>query len=161
MSYPREAEKDHLYNRVILLTVACCVLLLLAAMARHEGLAFAAIKLGEVEITGTVTYVGDIPRNSAAKIVHYDYVDQDGQLHEDRYRTGGYDQSISFETGQNIPLVYSAWFPGISSPATQLGTLRPGFIIMSGGVLLTLLLLGISYRTMGRISAMKREDRFY
>jgi hypothetical protein len=35
MYYPREAEKDHLFNRVILLTVACCVVLILAGMARH------------------------------------------------------------------------------------------------------------------------------
>jgi hypothetical protein len=36
MYYPREAEKDHLFHRVILPTVACCVVLILTAMARHE-----------------------------------------------------------------------------------------------------------------------------
>jgi hypothetical protein len=55
MYYPREAEKDHLFNRVILLTVACCVVLILAGMARHEGIAYAAIRLSPVETTGTVT----------------------------------------------------------------------------------------------------------
>ncbi|MFV2950269.1 hypothetical protein ACNIZR_33440, partial [Pseudomonas japonica] len=48
------------YNRVILLTFACCVLLGLAAMARQQGAVYAAIQWSAVEVTGTVTQVESI-----------------------------------------------------------------------------------------------------
>jgi len=43
MYYPREAAKDHLYNRIVMLTVACCVVLLLAAMAHKSGMLYGAL----------------------------------------------------------------------------------------------------------------------
>lgn len=55
MYYPREAEKDHLYTRIILLTVACCVLLFLASLAKHSGIIYGAIQWSAVEVKGTVT----------------------------------------------------------------------------------------------------------
>lgn len=161
MFYPREAEKDHLYNRVILLTIACCVLLSLAAMARHQGSIYGAIQLSAVEVTGTVTQLEDIPRSSSAKIIHYQYIDHDRQVHEDKYWDERYGENSQYQVGEGISLLYSGWFPQISSITTELHTYRPGFFIMTGGVLLALLFLGISFRTMSRIFAMKQEDRFY
>ncbi|PWK39615.1 DUF3592 domain-containing protein [Pseudomonas sp. OV226] len=161
MFYPREAEKDHLYNRVILLTVACLVVLLLAGMARQEGMLYAAIQLVPIETTGTVTQLGDIRMNRDGKVIHYRYTDQDGQVHDDQYVDERYAQKTAFETGGSIPLIYSRWLPGQSSIARELNGNRPGFYIMMGGVLLTLLFLGISFRTLGRIARMKEEDRFY
>ncbi|WP_339526483.1 DUF3592 domain-containing protein [Pseudomonas sp. EL_65y_Pfl2_R96] len=161
MFYPREAEKDHLYNRVILLSIACCVLLSLAAMARHQGSIYAIIQLSAAEVTGTVTQLEDIPRNSMVKIIRYQYVDHDRQVHEGEYQDQRYDEHSQYEVGQDISLLYSRWFPRVSSITTELHTYRPGFFIMTGGVLLALLFLGISFRTISRIFAMKQEDRFY
>lgn len=161
MYYPREAEKDHLYNRVILLTVACCVLLALAAMARQQGAVYAAIQWSAVEVTGTVTQLEDIPRNDMVKIIHYRYFDNDGQVHDDECWDKRYREHAPYEVGQDISLVYSRWFPRVSSITTELHTYRPGFYIMTGGVLLTLLFLGISFKTLGRIFTLKQEDRFY
>ncbi|MCP1444791.1 hypothetical protein J3D54_003923 [Pseudomonas sp. GGS8] len=161
MFYPREAEKDHLYNRIILLTIACCVLLSLAAMARHQGSIYATIQFSAVEVTGTVTQLENIPRTNMAKIIHYQYVDYDRQVHDGEYWDERYAERPQYEVGQDISLLYSRWFPRVSSITTELHTYRPGFFIMTGGVLLALLFLGISFRTISRISAMKQEDRFY
>ncbi|MGE8143933.1 hypothetical protein ACQKP7_01855 [Pseudomonas frederiksbergensis] len=161
MFYPREAEKDHLFNRVILLTVACCVVLLLASMARGEGILYAALKLGAVEITGTVTQMDDIRMNPNGKVIHYTYTDDEGQRHEAEYVDERYAQNDHYETGGPIPLLYSRWLPAQNSIANRVDSNRPGFYIMTGGVLLALLFLGISFRTLGRIYAMKEEDRFY
>lgn len=45
MFYPREAKKDHLYNRIVLLTVACLILLFLASLAKHSGSIYGANSL--------------------------------------------------------------------------------------------------------------------
>jgi hypothetical protein len=161
MYYPREAEKDHLFNRVILLTVACCVVLILAGMARHEGIRYAAIQLGPVETVGTVTQLDDIRMNRDGKVIHYRYTDLDGQVHDNQYVDERYATKTAYETGGSIPLLYSRWLPAQSSIARELNGNRPGFYIMMGGGLLALLFLGISARTLGRIYAMKEEDRFY
>lgn len=161
MYYPREAEKDHLYNRVILLTFACCVLLGLVAMARQQGAVYAAIQWSAVEVTGTVTQVEAIPRNDTVKLIHYRYVDGDGRAHEDQCWDKRYDEHAPYAVGQDISLVYSRWLPQVSSITTVLRSYRPGFYIMASGILLTLLFLGISFKTLGRISTLKQEDRFY
>lgn len=161
MYYPREAEKDHLFNRVILLTVACCVVLLLASMARSEGILYATLKLGAIETTGTVTQLDDIPMNRDGKVIHYTYTDDKGRAHEAEYVDERYAQNAHYETGGPIPLLYSRWLPEKNSIASLVESNRPGFYIMIGGVLLALLFLGISFRTLGRIYAMKEEDRFY
>lgn len=161
MFYPREAEKDHLYNRVALLTFATLMVLFLASMARSEGLLYAALQSGAVETTGTVTQLDNIPMNSDGKIIHYTYADDKGQVHEDEYVDERYAQNDHYEIGGPIPLLYSRWLPEKNSIASLVGSNRPGFYIMTGGVLLALLFLGISFRTLGRIYAMKEEDRFY
>ncbi|MEN2394544.1 hypothetical protein [Pseudomonas halotolerans] len=161
MFYPREAEKDHLYNRIVLLTVACLVLLFLASLAKHSGSIYGAIRWSAVEVKGTVTQLESIPMNPNGIILHYRYVDSDQQAHEDEYADQRYNEHDQYEVGGDIPLLYSRWFPQISSIATELHTYRTGFIIMAGGVVLTLVCLGISFMTFGRIYRMKEEDRFY
>lgn len=161
MFYPREAERDHLYNRVILLTIACCVLLLLAAMARQEGSIYAAIQLGALETKGTVTQLEDIPMNKNGKVIHYQFIDHDGHVHEDEYIDERYGQKIRYDVNGDISLLYSRWLPQINSITTELHTYRPGFYIMTGGVLLALLFLAMSIRTISHIFALKQEDRLY
>jgi hypothetical protein len=154
----REAERDHLYNRVVLLTIACCVLLGLAAMAKREGLTYAAPQWNGAPVTGTVTLLEDIPRNRVAKIVHYRYVDQDNRPHEGQYLDSGCGERQDCDADQDVTLIYSRWFPEFSAIASDVHTYRPGFYIMSGGILLSLLFFGISFSTLGRISAMKRDQ---
>jgi hypothetical protein len=99
--------------------------------------------------------------NRDGKVIHYRYTDLDGQVHDNQYVDERYATKTAYETGGSIPLIYSRWLPAQSSIARELNGNRPGFYIMMGGVLLTLLFLGISARTLGRIYAMKEEDRFY
>ncbi|WHS61370.1 DUF3592 domain-containing protein [Pseudomonas sp. G2-4] len=161
MYYPREAEKDHLYNRIVLLTVACLVLLFLASMAKHSGIIYGAIQWSAVEVKGTVTQLESIPMNENGMIIHYRYLDSDQQVHEDEYPDQRYVEHTLYEVGGDVPLLYSRWFPQTNSIATELHTYRSGFIIMTGGVVLTLIFLGISFMTFGKIYRMKAEDRFY
>ncbi|WP_207283651.1 DUF3592 domain-containing protein [Pseudomonas sp. FW300-N2F2] len=161
MFYPREAEKDQLYNRIVLLTVACCVLLVLASLAKHSGSIYGAIRWSAVEVNGSVTQLESIPMNANGIIIHYRYADGDQQVHEDEYVDQRYNEHDQYEVGGDVPLLYSRWFPQISSIATELHTYRSGFFIMAGGVVLTLVFLGISFATFGRIYRMKEEDRFY
>ncbi|WP_122663676.1 DUF3592 domain-containing protein [Pseudomonas viridiflava] len=161
MYYPREAEKDHLYNRVILLIIACCVMLVLAAMARSSGLIYAAIKTGAVEVNATVTQVEDISRTSDMKLIHYRYVDQNEQTHEDAYVRDWPEKSESYEVGQTVPVLYSRWFPSKNSFSGKLNSHRPGFFIMTGCLSLALLTLLISLWTIRRIGILKAEDRYY
>ncbi|MBT2342398.1 DUF3592 domain-containing protein [Pseudomonas sp. C3-2018] len=161
MFYPREAEKDHLYNRIVLLTVACCVLLFLASMAKDSGTIYGTIRWSAVEVQGTVTQLESMQMNEDGAVIHYRYIDSDRQVHEDAYPDQRYSVHKQYEVGGEIPLLYSRWFPQISSIATELHTFRPGFIIMAGGVLLTLVFFGVSFMTFGRIYGMKEEDRFY
>ncbi|MDO7897438.1 DUF3592 domain-containing protein [Pseudomonas citrulli] len=161
MFHPREAEKDHLYNRIVLLTVACCVLLFLASMAKQSGTIYGAIQWSAVEVTGTVTQLESIPMNENGMIIHYRYLDGDQQPHDDEYADQRYSEHNQYEVGGDVPLLYSRWFPQISSIASELHTYRPGFIIMAGGIALTLLFFAISFTTFGQIYRIKDEDRFY
>ncbi|WP_053147771.1 DUF3592 domain-containing protein [Pseudomonas sp. P97.38] len=161
MFYPREAEKDHLYNRIVLLTIACILLLFLASLAKHSGTIYGAIRWTPVEVKGTVTQLEGIPMNPNGVIIHYRYVDGDQQVHEDEYFDQRYNEHHQYTVGGDVPLLYSRWFPQVSSIASELHTNRASFIVMAGGVLLTLLFLWISFRTFGRIYGLKQEDRFY
>ncbi|MGE8186024.1 hypothetical protein [Pseudomonas sp. NPDC086278] len=161
MFYPREAEKDHLFTRVILLTFACCFVLMLAGMSRHEGLRYAAIQLSPVDITGTVTQLEEIRMNPNGKIIHYRYTDPDGKVHDDQYVDQRYAQKTAYEPGGSIALLVSGWLPAQNSIASELNGNRPGFYILLVSVALALWTLEISFKTMGRIYAMKEEDRFY
>ena len=161
MFYPREAEKDHLYNRIVLLTIACCLLLFLASLAKNSGTIYGAIQWSAVEVKGTVTQLESIPMNKNGIIIHYRYADSDQQVHEDEYPDQRYNEHDQYEVGGEIPLLYSRWFPQISSIATELHTHRFSFFVMTGEVLLTLVFFGISFMTFGRIYGMRQEDRFY
>lgn len=126
MFYPREAEKDHLYNRIVLLTVACCVLLFLASMAKDSGTIYGAIRWSAVEVQGTVTQLENMQMNKDGAVIHYRYIDNDQQVHEDAYADQRYSEHNHYEIGGEIPLLYSRWFPQISSIATELHTFRAG-----------------------------------
>jgi len=161
MFYPREAEKDHLYNRIVLLTIACVLLLFLASLAHHSGSIYGAIRWSPVEVKGTVTQLEDIPMNPDGKVIYYRYVDSDQQVHEDEYADQRYNEHDQYQVGGEISLLYSRWLPQISTIATELHTNRASFIVMAGGVSLTLVFFWISFRTFGRIYGMKQEDRYY
>lgn len=161
MFYPREAEKDHLYNRIVLLTIACLMLLFLASLAKNSGIVYGAIQWSAVEVNGTVTQLEGIPMNKNGVIIHYRYLDDDQQVHEDEYPDQRYNEHAQYAVGAEVPLLYSRWFPQINSIATELHTHRASFLVMTGGVLLALICLWISFRTFGRIYRLKEEDRFY
>ncbi|WP_263262347.1 DUF3592 domain-containing protein [Pseudomonas sp. RIT-PI-S] len=161
MYYPREAERDNLYTRVILLTLACIVLLGIAAMARRDGSLYSALQLSAVDAAGTVTRIEWLPRNSRAAIIQYRYSDSAGEAHEGEYVDAFYSEDTQYTQGGPVQLVYSGWFPSMSSIAEHEHRLRPGFYIMAGGVLTALVLLGICGYTLGRIGRMTAEDVRY
>lgn len=159
--YPREAAKDHLYNRIVMLTVACCVVLLLAGMARHQGILYALLNFNGAQTDGTVTQLEEIMMNKNGKIIHYRYADEHGQLHEGDFVDERYAEHTQYELNGPIALLVSPWMPEKSAIATQLQSYRAGFYIMTGGVILSLLFLLISGRTFWQIQAMKEQDRYY
>ncbi|WP_348970999.1 hypothetical protein [Pseudomonas atacamensis] len=161
MYYPREAAKDHLYNRVVMLTVACCVVLLLAGMARHQGILYALLNFNGAQTNGTVTQLEEILMNKNGKIIHYRYADELGQLHEGDFVDERYAEHTQYEVNGPIALLVSPWMPEKSAIASQLQSYRAGFYIMTGGVTISLLFLLISGRTFWQIQAMKEQDRYY
>ncbi|MFM9379918.1 DUF3592 domain-containing protein [Pseudomonas sp. UV AK001] len=161
MYYPREAQRDHLYNRIVMLTVACCVVLLLAGMARQQGIRYGLLQFNAMEVSGTVTQLEEIRMNRNGKILHYRYTDDQGQSHEDQFVDERYAEHTQYEVGGPIPLLVSRWLPEKNAIAAELHSYRPGFYIMTGGLLLGVLFLLISGRTFWQIQAMKEEDRFY
>lgn len=161
MYYPREAAKDHLYNRVVMLTVACCVVLLFAGMARHQGILYALLNFNGAQTNGTVTQLEEILMNKNGKIIHYRYADELGQLHEGDFVDERYAEHTQYEVNGPIALLVSPWMPEKSAIASQLQSYRAGFYIMTGGVTLALLFLLISGRTFWQIQAMKEQDRYY
>ncbi len=111
MFYPREAEKDHLYNRIVLLAVACCVLLFLASLAKHSGSIYGAIRWSAVEVNGTVTQLESIPMNENGIIIRYQYADGDQQVHEDEYVDQRYNEHDHYEVGGTFPCCIHVGFP--------------------------------------------------
>ncbi|CAI8810319.1 MULTISPECIES: DUF3592 domain-containing protein [Pseudomonas] len=161
MFYPREAARDHLYNRIVMMTVACCVVLLLAGMARQQGILYGALSFNGVETSGIVTELEEIMMNDNGMIIHYRYSDTQGQIHQGQYQDERYAEHTQYDIGGPVPLLVSRWLPDKSTLASELHTYRPGFYIMTGGFLLGLLCLLISGRTFWQIQAMKEQDRFY
>lgn len=161
MYCPQETEKDHLYNRFILLGMALCVVVTLAIMARQQGVVYAAMQWSTVEVTGTVTRLEDIPRSDMLKIIHYRYLDNDQKVHEGEGLDKRYGEHPTYDVGQEISLVYSRGFPGISSTTRDLHSYRPGFYVLTSGVLLALVFLGIGLKLLKRIFVLKRKDRCY
>jgi hypothetical protein len=161
MYYPREAERDNLYNRIILLTLVCIIVLGIAAMAMREGGRYALLRISAVETFATITQIEALPRNSSAAILHYRYNDPSGHAHEGEYLDTRYGEQSRYVEGGPIALVYCDWFPSINSLAEQLNHLRPGFFIMTGGVLIVMVLFGISLLTFWKIGRMSAEDVYY
>lgn len=161
MFYPREAQRDHLYNRIVMLTIACIVLLGIASMARTDGIRYTALLIDPVETTAMVTSVELFPRNTQVGNIHYRYSDDGSSTREAEYFDANYNASTQYQAGAPIQIHYSRWFPSISSTAEQLPTLVPGFYIMIGALAMTLLFFGISFLTFCQISRMKAEDACY
>lgn len=161
MYYPREAERDNLYNRIVLLTLVCIIVLGIAAMAMREGGRYALLRIGAVETTGTIMQVESLPRNSGAVIVHYRYNDRSGRAHDAEYLDTRFGEQSQYVEGGPVALVYCHWFPSINSITERLHQLRPGFYIMTGGVLIVMLLFGISLLTFWKIGRMSAEDVYY
>lgn len=144
MFHPREAARDHLFNRVTMLTIACIVLLGFALMASEDGIRYAALRMSPFETIGTVTWVELPPEDSRTAIVHYQYSDNSSDVLEAEYFYPRYDTGTQYEAGDAIQLKYCRWSPSINSPVERLPSLVPGFYIMAGTLGLVLLLLGIS-----------------
>jgi hypothetical protein len=161
MYYPREAERDNLYNRIILLTLVSIIVLGIAAMAMREGGRYALLRLSPVETFATITQIESLPRNSSAAIIHFRYTDQSGHAHDAEYLDTRYGEQHRYVEGGPVALVYCDWFPSINSLAEQLNHLRPGFFIMTGGVLIVLVLFGLSLLTFWRMGRMSAEDVYY
>ncbi|MBV4473970.1 hypothetical protein [Pseudomonas botevensis] len=161
MFHPREAQRDHLYNRIVMLTVACCVVLLLAGMARHQGIRYGALQFNAMQVSGTVTALEEILLNDNGKIIHYRYTDEQGLSHDDQYADERYAEHTQYEVGGSIALLVSRWLPKQNAIASELHSYRPSFYIMTGGLLLAVLFLLISGRTFWQIQAMKDQDRYY
>lgn len=161
MFYPREAARDHLYNRVVMLTIACIVALFIAVMAKKDGIRYAALLVDASETIGMVTLVELPPGNSQTGIVQYRYSDDSARSHEGEYFDPRYSTGIQYDVGSPIQLRYCRWLPSISSTVDQLPGLVPGFYMMTGALIVALLLLGISLLTICQISRMKAEDAYY
>jgi hypothetical protein len=56
--------------------------------------------------------------NPNGVIIHYRYVDGDQQVHEDEYFDQRYSEHYQYKVGDEVSLLYSRWFPQISSIAT-------------------------------------------
>lgn len=161
MFYPREAARDHLFNRVTMLTIACIVLLGIAVMAGEDGIRYAALRITPVDTTGTVTLVELPPGNSMAAIVHYQYSDNSSYVREGQYFDPKYNNGNGYKAGDAIELKYCRWLPSINSTVERFPSLVSGFYIMAGTLSLALLLLGISWLTICQISRMSAEDVYY
>ncbi|MFK3772610.1 DUF3592 domain-containing protein [Pseudomonas sp. NPDC089406] len=159
MFQPREAERDHLYTRVVWLTIACCALMLLAMIAWGQGSTYAALQLDHQQTNAKVIEV-EPTLSDQAKIIHYQYTDRSGQAYTNTFFNDGYGGQV-YEVGQELAVSYSGWFPQKHGLSQKVPGYRADFIMLVGGIVLTLLCLAISFRTLTRLQTMKQERAFY
>ncbi|MGY2202805.1 hypothetical protein [Pseudomonas gingeri] len=162
MYYPREAARDHLFNRAALLFFLILLACVFAMMSREDGLRYAALQTSAKEVTGTVTQVEELWRGPVflGQYVHYRFDDRntrgDGVLYQDTFTPSG-----SYHEGEPVQVVYSEWFPSYHNLATQLRFGRPGFYIFSASVATVVLGFGLLFWTTHLIFRHRQEDRYY
>jgi len=162
MYYPREAERDHLFNRAALLFFLILLACGIAMMSREDGLRYAALQMSPKEVTGTVTQVDEQWRGKSflGQYVHYAFDDRTTQG-EGMLYLGTSTPSGSYLQGGPVEVVYSEWFPSYHNLATERRFGRPGFYIFSGCVAIIVLGFGLLFWTTHRIFRHREEDRHY
>ena len=160
MYYPREAQRDFLFTRAVMLFVATLVLALMLFLSKDRGAPYALIKASPVETTGQVTQLESFGNWGTITNVYYSFKhdehDQDGMA-----TTSGYAGGPVYEVGSPVQVVYSKWFPSVHNLKANFNSGRWNFYIMSASAVLIALCQALMFWTLFRIYRHKEEDRQY
>jgi hypothetical protein len=160
MYYAREAERDFLFTRAVLLFLFTLILALMLALSISRGTPYGLIKAAPVETIGQVTQLESVgPRNSSTN-VYYTF-NHEGRRQDGMVNNSSYVEDPGYEVGSLVPVVYSKWFPTVHNLKANFHASSPNFYIMSASAGLMLLCWMLIIRTVYRIYQHKAEDRYY
>ena len=160
MYYAREAERDFLFTRAVLLFLFSLILALMLSLSVSRGAPHGLIKAGPVETVGQITQLESVgPRNSSTN-VYYTF-SHEGQREDGMVNNSFYVQDPGYEVGDPVAIVYSKWFPTVHNIKANFHYSSPNFYITSVSASLIALCFALILWTVHRIYQHKAEDRYY
>ena len=160
MYYAREAERDFLFTRAVLLFLFTLILALMLSLSISRGTPYGLIKAAPVETVGQITQLENVgPRHSSTN-VYYTF-SHEGQREDGMVNNSFYVEDPGYEVGDPVPVVYSKWFPTVHNIKANFHASSPNFYIMIVSTGLILLFWGMITWTVYRIYQHKAEDRYY
>ena len=129
MYYAREAERDFLFTRAVLLFLFSLILALMLSLSVSRGAPHGLIKAGPVETVGQITQLESVGPRKSSTNVYYTF-SHDGQREDGMVNNSFYVQDPGYEVGDPVAVVYSKWFPTVHNIKANFHYSSPNFYIM-------------------------------
>jgi hypothetical protein len=160
MYYAREAERDFLFTRAVLLFLFTLILALILSLSVSRGARHGLIKAGPIETVGQITQLESVgPRNSSTN-VYYTF-SHEGQREDGMVNNSFHVEDPGYEIGADVAVVYSRWFPSVHNIKANFHYSSPNFFILSVSASLMILCWVLILWTVHRIYQHKADDRYY
>lgn len=160
MYYAREAERDYLFTRAVLLFLFTLILSLMLSLSVSRGAPHGLIKAAPVEAVGEITQLESVGPRNASTNVYYSF-SHEGQREDGMVNNSSFVEDPGYEVGDEVAVVYSKWFPTVHNIKANFHSSSPNFYIMSASSGLMIVCWMLILWTVHRIYQHKAEDRYY
>ncbi|WP_027856795.1 hypothetical protein [Marinobacterium jannaschii] len=160
MPYPREAKRDDLFTRITISFVLIAVAMIFVSISSNGGIKYAAIKAFPKHSDGHVDEV-EIATDGTMLAIHYSFTDAVSNTFTGSTYPNVYSKNKEYQSGDSIELVYSGLFPELNELRSKLETNAMDFYFMAAALSAMLLLTTFIFWNFGKLTKMRKEDRYY
>lgn len=159
MPYPREAERDYLYTRRIILVLFSLIAAFLMSACIDKGLSYLAIELDYNKTDATIVKVEE--KSDGLRLLTYSFVTTKGINKEvmiaARWNTFNHEP----ELGESLPVVFSGFLPDQNTPYELHQYHKSSFYICLFSALVIVITIVLVFFTGKKIQKQKEEDKYY
>jgi len=160
MYYPREAQRDYLYTRNIILVIFSAVAGLVASYTFDSAILYAAIEADPNKSLAVITQIDKNPRNSRALTIEYEFTKSNESRIEGEYKMYTDYESAPF-IGDKFEVIYSGFLPEYNSRSSKHPDESMSFYIFIGNILFIIFCFFLVFSTGRKIQKLKESDKFY
>jgi hypothetical protein len=157
MFYGREAERDHLTQRVSMMMIGIFIGAVIIIMSHDDGLPYGAFLIDSETTTGEVTR---FDLNGLNRIFTYTFTDTSGAVYEKSAFISNH-MRLDTDLGASINITYFPLHPDISTATELVPAQETSFMIMSAGMILIVIAIIITGLTIRQLFAHRKKDYNY
>ena len=157
MYEPREALKDFLYMRVVVLVLLIGVCGLIGSFAFREGVLYASVSMSPIRVVGEVTSY--LETKYSVETV-YTFIDQDGNVRSGE-RSFSRSDHDSPRLREQVEVLYASFDSELHSLEQDFHRNEIPFYMLSAAILISIFSVTMIIVSTFRIIQFTRESRYY